>query len=163
LVVVNCAAVPDTLFESELFGHLRGAFTGATEARRGKFQQADGGTLFLDEVGEIPPALQPKLLRAVETGGAERVGGAGPAREGQRRRAGQRRPGRAVETGEVERIGGQAPERVDVRVVAATNRDLAAEVAAGRFRGDLYYRLLVAPITLPPLREREEDIAALAK
>jgi DNA-binding NtrC family response regulator len=132
LVTVNCAAIPETLVESELFGHARGAFTGATEARRGKFQQADGGTLFLDEVGEIPLALQPKMLRALESG-------------------------------EVERIGGGACERVDVRVIAATNRDLAAEVAAGRFRQDLYYRLLVVPVRVPALRERREDIALLAR
>jgi DNA-binding NtrC family response regulator len=131
LVVVNCAAIPETLFESELFGHVRGAFTGATEARRGKFQQADGGTLFLDEIGETPERLQPKLLRALETG-------------------------------DVETIGGRGPERVDVRLIAATNRDLEAEAAAGRFRRDLYYRLAVVPVRLPALRERTEDIAGLA-
>src|SRR5206468_11501383 len=103
LVTVNCAAIPESLFESELFGHARGAFTGSTDQRRGKFQQADGGTLFLDEIGEVPAALQPKMLRALESG-------------------------------EVERVGGQSTERVDVRVIAATNRDLAAEVRAGRFR-----------------------------
>jgi DNA-binding NtrC family response regulator len=132
LVTVNCAAIPETLFESELFGHARGAFTGATEARRGKFQQADGGTLFLDEVGEVPLALQPKMLRALDTGEAERVGGRGP-------------------------------ERVDVRVIAATNRDLEAEVRAGRFREDLYYRLLVVPVRVPPLRERADDVVLLAR
>jgi len=131
LVVVNCAAIPDTLFESELFGHVRGAFTGATDARRGKFQQADGGTLFLDEIGEIPPQLQPKLLRALESG-------------------------------DVETIGGRGPERVNVRVIAATNRKLEAEVAAGRFRQDLYYRLAVVPVSLPPLRDRASDVPALA-
>ncbi|HEX5044311.1 MAG TPA: sigma-54 dependent transcriptional regulator [Candidatus Polarisedimenticolaceae bacterium] len=131
LVTVNCAAIPDTLFESELFGHARGAFTGATEARRGKFQEADGGTLFLDEVGEIPLGLQPKLLRALESG-------------------------------EVERVGGRGPERVDARIVAATNRDLESEVAAGRFRQDLYFRLLVVPVRVPPLRERREDVPLLA-
>jgi DNA-binding NtrC family response regulator len=131
LVTLNCAAIPDTLFESELFGHARGAFTGATDARRGKFQESDGGTLFLDEVGEIPLALQPKLLRALESG-------------------------------EVERVGGRGPESIDVRIVAATNRDLEAEVAAGRFRQDLYFRLLVVPVRLPPLRERGEDVPLLA-
>ncbi len=132
LVIVNCAAIPETLFESELFGHARGAFTGATEARRGKFQQADGGTLFLDEIGEVPLPLQPKLLRALESG-------------------------------ETERVGGRGPERFDARVVAATNRDLEAEIRAGRFREDLYYRLLVVPIRVPPLVERSEDVALLAR
>jgi len=131
LVTVNCAALPETLFESELFGHARGAFTGAVEARRGRFQSADGGTLFLDEIGEVPPALQPKLLRALETG-------------------------------EVERVGGRGPEKIDVRLLAATNRDLEAEVRAGRFRQDLYYRLLVVPVRVPPLRDRLEDVPALA-
>jgi DNA-binding NtrC family response regulator len=132
LVTVNCAAIPETLVESELFGHVRGAFTGATEARRGKFQQAHGGTLFLDEVGEIPLAVQPKLLRALDSG-------------------------------EVQRVGGSAAERVDARVVAATNRDLEREVAAGRFRQDLYYRLLVVPVRVPPLRERTGDASLLAR
>ncbi len=132
LVTVNCAAIPANLFESELFGHARGAFTGATDARSGKFQQANGGTLFLDEVGEVPPALQAKMLRALDSG-------------------------------EVERVGGKGSERVNVRVIAATNRDLQAEVAAGRFREDLYYRLLVVPISVPPLRHRREDIALLAR
>jgi DNA-binding NtrC family response regulator len=131
LVIVNCAAIPETLFESELFGHVKGAFTGATEARRGKFQQADGGTLFLDEIGETPPRLQPKLLRALESG-------------------------------DVETIGGRGPERVDVRLVAATNRDLEAEIAAGRFRPDLYYRIAVVPVQLPPLRLRVGDVPMLA-
>lgn len=131
-VVVNCAAVPETLFESELFGHARGAFTGATESRRGKFQQADLGTLFLDEIGEVPLAMQPKLLRALETG-------------------------------EVERVGGQGPEKARVRVIAATNRELEDEVRAGRFRQDLYYRLHVIPIRVPPLRDRREDVPALAE
>jgi len=131
LVIVNCAAIPETLFESELFGHVRGAFTGATDARRGKFQQADGGTLFLDEIGETPKALQPKLLRALESG-------------------------------DVETIGGRGPERVDVRLIAATNRNLEDEVAQGRFRPDLYYRLAVVPVHLPPLRDRVADVALLA-
>ena len=131
LVIVNCAAIPETLFESELFGHVRGAFTGATDARRGKFQQADGGTLFLDEIGETPPRLQPKLLRALESG-------------------------------DVETIGGTRPERVDVRLIAATNRDLEAEIAASRFRPDLYYRIAVVPVQLPALRERADDVPMLA-
>jgi len=131
LVIVNCAAIPETLFESELFGHVRGAFTGATDARRGKFQQADGGTLFLDEIGETPRALQPKLLRALESG-------------------------------DVETIGGRGPERVDVRLIAATNRNLEDEVSQGRFRPDLYYRLAVVPVHLPPLRNRAADVPLLA-
>ena len=132
LVTVNCAAIPETLFESELFGHARGAFTGAMETRRGKFQQADGGTLFLDEIGELPLTVQPKMLRALDSG-------------------------------EIERVGGGSVERVKVRVIAATNRDLQIEVAAGRFRQDLYYRLLVVLVTVPPLRERRGDLAALAR
>jgi len=131
LVIVNCAAIPESLFESELFGHVKGAFTGATDARRGKFQQADGGTLFLDEIGETPPRLQPKLLRALESG-------------------------------DVETIGGSRAERVDVRLIAATNRDLQAEIAAGRFRPDLYYRIAVVPVQLPKLRERADDVPMLA-
>ena len=132
LVPVNCAAIPETLFESELFGHVKGAFTGATDSRRGKFQQADGGTLFLDEVGEVPLALQPKMLRALESR-------------------------------EVERVGGQGVEKVDVRLIAATNRDLEREVKDGRFRDDLFFRLNVVPVRIPPLRERREDVPLLAK
>jgi len=129
-VTVNCSAVVETLFESELFGHVRGAFTGATEAKAGLFETADGGSLFLDEIGELPPTLQAKLLRVLETG-------------------------------EVQRVGSLQLVRTDVRVVCATNRDLEAEVAAGRFRSDLLYRLNVVQIALPPLRDRREDIRYL--
>ncbi|MGH7483787.1 MAG: sigma-54 interaction domain-containing protein, partial [Longimicrobiales bacterium] len=129
-VRVNSAAIPRDLVESEMFGHEPGAFTGATARRRGKFELAHGGTLFLDEVGDLQPEAQAKLLRAIESG-------------------------------EVERVGGQQPIPVDVRVIAATNHDLAAEVGAGRFREDLFYRLHVVPIRMPPLRERLEDLPEL--
>jgi len=129
-VTINCSAVVDTLFESELFGHVRGAFTGAVESKPGMFEAAQGGTLFLDEVGELPFSVQAKLLRALEYG-------------------------------EVQRVGSLQPKRIDVTVVAATNRDLRAEVAAGRFRGDLFYRLNVVEVLLPPLRDRREDIPYL--
>jgi transcriptional regulator with GAF, ATPase, and Fis domain len=129
-VTVNCSAVVETLFESELFGHVRGAFTGATDNKPGLFELADGGTLFLDEIGELPLSVQAKLLRVLELG-------------------------------EVHRVGSLDPRRVNVHVIAATNRDLRTEVAAGRFRSDLYYRLNVVEVRLPPLRDRREDIPYL--
>lgn len=131
LITVNCASIPRELYESEFFGHVKGAFTGAVRDRGGRFEAADGGTILLDEVGEIPLDLQAKLLRVLQEG-------------------------------EYERIGDERTRRVDVRVVAATNRDLRQEVERGRFRSDLYYRLNVFPIDVPPLRERKEDIGVLA-
>jgi two-component system nitrogen regulation response regulator NtrX len=129
-VEVNCAAIPGELIESELFGHMRGSFTGAVSDRAGKFEQANSGTLFLDEVGDMSPAAQAKVLRVLQDG-------------------------------VVTRIGGMKPVSVDVRVLAATNKALDAEIAAGRFREDLYYRLNVVPLAVPPLRERREDISQL--
>ena len=129
-VEVNCAAIPGELIESELFGHMKGSFTGAVADRAGKFEQADGGTLFLDEIGDMSLTAQAKVLRVLQDG-------------------------------EVTRIGGQKPRRVDVRVLAATNKTLEEEIAAGRFREDLYYRLNVVPIHVPALRERREDIPQL--
>ena len=131
MVTVNCAALPINLIESELFGHERGAFTGATEKRTGKFEQADGGTIFLDEIGELPLEAQVKLLRVLQEK-------------------------------EIERLGGNYTKKVNVRIVTATNRNLEKEVAEGRFRLDLYYRLNVFPIELPALRQRKEDIPLLA-
>jgi two-component system nitrogen regulation response regulator NtrX len=131
-VKVNCAAIPNELIESELFGHEKGAFTGATASRRGKFELADGGTLFLDEVGDLHASSQAKLLRVLQEG-------------------------------EFHRVGGEQPLKVSVRVVSATNRDLAELAAQGKFRQDLYYRLCVMPLRVPSLRERREDIPALAE
>jgi DNA-binding NtrC family response regulator len=132
LVAVNCAAIPETLMESELFGHEKGAFTGAIARRIGRFEEASGGTLLLDEISEMDLRLQPKLLRAIQ----ER---------------------------EIDRVGGTQPVRVDVRIIATSNRRLEDEVAAGRFRNDLYFRLNVVTLRLPPLRERRQDIPALAR
>src|SRR4029079_11011078 len=123
----NCAAIPSELIESELFGHMKGSFTGAVADRAGKFEQADGGTLFLDEVGDMSLTAQAKVLRVLQDGVVTRVGGAKPI-------------------------------KVDVRVLSATNKILEEEIAAGRFREDLYYRLNVVPLHIPPLRERREDI-----
>ncbi|MDZ4863653.1 MAG: sigma-54 dependent transcriptional regulator [Gemmatimonadota bacterium] len=129
-IEVNCAAIPSELIESELFGHLKGSFTGAVADREGKFEQADGGTLFLDEIGDMSPAAQAKVLRALQEG-------------------------------VVTRIGGGKPVQVDVRVLAATNKSVEEEIASGRFRQDLFYRLNVVPIRMPALRERREDVPAL--
>lgn len=131
LVQVNCAALPETLAESELFGHIKGAFSGATADRAGRFEAAEGGTLFLDEVGELPLAIQAKLLRALQNG-------------------------------EIQRLGEDTPRRVDVRIIAATNRQLADSVRDGHFRADLYHRLSVYPVAIPPLRERGSDVLVLA-
>ena len=131
-VEVNCAAIPSELIESELFGHMKGSFTGATQDRAGKFEQANGGSLFLDEIGDMSPAAQAKVLRAL----AERV---------------------------ITRVGGANPMPVDVRVIAATNKNLEDEIAEGRFREDLFYRLNVVPIQVPPLRERRDDVPMLVR
>jgi anaerobic nitric oxide reductase transcription regulator len=131
LVHVNCAALPESLAESELFGHVRGAFSGAVSDRPGRFEAAEGGTLFLDEVGELPLSVQAKLLRTLQNG-------------------------------EIQRLGADRPRRVHVRVVAATNRNLREQVASGAFRADLYHRLSVYPVPIPPLRERGNDVLLLA-
>ena len=131
-VAINCAAIPETLLESELFGYEKGAFTGAVARKPGKFEMAHRGTLFLDEIGDLPFPLQAKILRAIE----------------------ERR---------FERVGGTVPLQVDVRIVAATNKDLREAVAARQFREDLYFRLSVFPITIPPLRDRREDVPILAR
>jgi two-component system response regulator HydG len=131
-VPVNCSAIVETLFESELFGHVRGAFTGATDTKQGLFDRASGGTIFLDEVGELPVGMQAKLLRVLEQG-------------------------------EITKVGSSAASRLDVRVIAATNRSLEREVAEGRFRPDLFYRLNVVPLHVPPLRDRREDISLLVR
>jgi len=132
MITLNCSAVVETLFESELFGHVRGAFTGAINTKKGKFALADGGSIFLDEIGTMSGSLQAKLLRVLQ----ER---------------------------EFEPLGSERTQRVDVRVIAATNRDLRQMVADGRFQEDLYYRLNVIPIHIPPLRERREDVPALVE
>jgi two-component system nitrogen regulation response regulator NtrX len=131
-VEVNCAAIPSELIESELFGHMKGSFTGAVTDHAGKFEQADGGTLFLDEIGDMSPSAQAKVLRALQEG-------------------------------LITRIGGKKPIQVDVRIIAATNKDIGEEISSGRFREDLFYRLNVVPIEVPPLRERPGDIPALVQ
>jgi len=131
-VAINCAAIPETLLENELFGHEKGAYTGASSAKSGRVEMADRGTLFLDEIGDLGPALQAKLLRVLQ----DRT---------------------------FERVGGTRTLKVDTRIVAATNRDLRQDVASGRFREDLYFRLAVVTISIPPLREREADLPALAE
>jgi two-component system response regulator GlrR len=131
-VPVNCGAIPESLFESELFGHIKGAFTGAVSTHRGLFQSADGGTLFLDEIGEMPPSVQVKMLRVLQTR-------------------------------EVLEVGGTRPVKVDVRIITATNKDLAQAVKVGTFREDLFYRIQVIPLTVPPLRARRDDIPLLAQ
>src|SRR5690606_13247400 len=127
LITVNCGAIPESLMESELFGHIKGSFTGALENRKGLFETADGGSIFLDEIGEVPPYLQVKLLRVLQEG-------------------------------EIQRVGESVQRKVNVRVIAATNRDLESDVIQGSFRQDLYYRLNVIPIILPPLRDRRGDL-----
>ncbi len=131
-VAVNCGAIPETLLESELFGHVKGAFTGAIRDKKGRFEMADGGTIFLDEIGDISPMMQVKLLRVVQEGTFERV-------------------------------GGEKTLKVNVRIISATNKDIKNEISLGKFREDLYYRLCVVPITIPPLRERSDDVPMIAE
>jgi transcriptional regulator with GAF, ATPase, and Fis domain len=152
-VPVNCGALPEGVLESELFGHVKGAFTGAIRDRKGRFELADGGTIFLDEIGEIPPAMQVKLLRVLQKGAVRRL-------EGQKKVKSFQLASREMT---FQRVGEEKSINVNVRVIAATNKNLAEEVAAGRFREDLYYRLCVVPIHLPPLRERRNDIPLLAE
>ncbi len=152
-VPVNCGALPEGVLESELFGHVKGAFTGAVRDRKGRFEMADGGTIFLDEIGEIPLAMQVKLLRVLQKGTIRRLQGQKKVRSFQL----------ASREMTFQRVGGEKPINVNVRVIGATNKNLAEEVAAGRFREDLYYRLCVVPIHLPPLRERRNDIPLLAE
>jgi len=152
-VPVNCGALPEGVLESELFGHVKGAFTGAIRDRKGRFELADGGTIFLDEIGEIPPAMQVKLLRVLQKGTVRRL-------EGQKKVKSFQLASREMS---FQRVGGEKSINVNVRVICATNKNLAEEVAAGRFREDLYYRLCVVPIHLPPLRERRNDIPLLAE
>ena len=152
-VPVNCGALPEGVLESELFGHVKGAFTGAVRDRKGRFEMADGGIIFLDEIGEIPLAMQVKLLRVLQKGTVRRL-------QGQKKIRSFQLVSREMT---FQRVGGEKPINVNVRVIGATNKDLAEEVAAGRFREDLYYRLCVVPIHLPPLRERRNDIPLLAE
>ncbi|MHC4655765.1 MAG: sigma 54-interacting transcriptional regulator [Planctomycetota bacterium] len=152
-VPVNCGALPEGVLESELFGHVKGAFTGAIRDRKGRFELADGGTIFLDEIGDISGAMQVKLLRVLQKGTVQRM-------EGQKKVKSFKLASREMT---FQRVGGEKPIKINVRVIVATNKNLTEEVAAGRFREDLYYRLCVVPVYLPPLRERRNDIPLLAE